>query len=238
MRIFSCKNAADASRRAAEALEKIFYDYKGEEFLFLTCGGSGIGMLSGVAVESLTNRVTIGVLDSRLDTDETNENYYQLSRTVFFRNAKNKGTSFLDISSLRMTSLSEAGKRFSDILTEWIAGHKEAKIIASIGMGPDGHIAGMMPFPDNEKTFRSLFVETDSLAVAYETPNPNQFPKRLTATYPFLLKIDNVVSYITGENKRQKLIELKNSGNIPLHKFPGAVLKQLNDVSIFTDQIL
>ncbi len=235
MNIIQCKNADEASKQAAKALEEAFDEYKDSNILFLSSGGSSLKILNNINPEVLTEKLIVTVLDTRLEVDLKDENYEQLAKTEFYKKAAEKGVQFLDSSAFQTLSLSEAGKNFDTLLKNWLANHQAAKIVATIGMGVDGHIAGIMPFPDDKKSFDSLFVDTNNLAVAYDVPSGGKFPKRLTVTYPFLSKIDRVVSYITGDDKRPKLLELAGKNFFSNNQFPGIILRKLNKVSIFTD---
>src|SRR3989344_588338 len=238
MNIISCKNKEEASKKAAEAIGEYFKENNDNEILFLSCGGSGIRMLNDIKSESLSSKLTVTMLDSRLQVEPQDENFYQLTRTDFYIRALQKRVRFLDVSLLRNLPLKEAGERFEAMLKNWLETHKGGKVIASIGMGPDGHIAGIIPFPEDQKTFDGLFKNETRLSLAYEVPSKNQFPNRLTTTYSFFSKIDRVVSYITGEDKRDRLLELAGKKAFPEYRFPGIILSKLNEVSIFTDQIL
>ncbi len=72
--------------------------------------------------------------------------------------------------------------------------------VAILGMGPDGHIASLFP---NGPELR----ENEKCAVTSET---NQFPvwKRLTLTFPVILKSKKIVLLLKGKEKEPALEEL------------------------------
>src|SRR3989338_9157783 len=153
MEIIQCKTKEEAAIKAAAALTKYFEENIHNEVLFLSCGCSGINMLNNVDPASLSKNLTVTILDSRLGVEPKDENYSQLIQTDFYNNGLNKNVKFIDpniySNVLKNIRISEVGEQFDTILKNWISNHKKAKIIASIGMGPDGHIAGMMPFPND-----------------------------------------------------------------------------------------
>src|SRR3989338_4354638 len=173
MEIIQCKNKEEASNKAAEALSLYFQDNIDKEVLFLSCGGSGIKMLNNVKSESLAKNLTVIMLDSRLQVEAKDENYYQLTQTDFYARALKRVVNFLDIAPLRTVTLKEAGERFEALIKNLVASRPEVKIIASMGMGPDGHIAGIIPFPEDKKTFDGFFKDENRLALAYEVPTEN-----------------------------------------------------------------
>lgn len=93
--------------------------------------------------------------------------------------------------------------------------------IALLGMGADGHTAGILP--------DSPAVNSTDMVSLYETP---QF-KRLTLTPTALEKLDEAIVYAQGETKRQALNCLKK--DMPLIKQPAQVLKRIPHVTVYND---
>lgn len=239
MEIIRCKSKKEASIKAGQAVGEYLRNNINDKILFLSSGGSNLEILGGINPEVLTKNITVTVLDTRFGVEPKDENYNQLMETDFYKRANEKGARFLNANTysdvLKNIRIYQMGERFDAMLKDWIENTPNGKIVATIGMGSDGHIAGIMPFPENEKLFTELFKNQNRLAVAYEAQTIGRFPKRLTVTYPFFLKIDKVVSYIVGNDKQSKLLELSSGKDYPEHQFPGIVLGKLNDVSIFTN---
>ena len=93
--------------------------------------------------------------------------------------------------------------------------------IGLLGMGADGHAAGILPL--------SPAVRAGSLISSYRGPNY----QRLTLTATGLERLDETVVYAAGEAKRQALNNL-NKG-LSLDEQPAQILKRLPKVLIFND---
>src|SRR6185369_6374499 len=106
-------------------------------------------------------------------------------------------------------------------------------IIATLGMGHDGHTAGIFPYPENPDMFNKLFCG-EPLVVYYEATGKHQFPTRITTTVTFFKKIQIGLGFIKGQEKKQKFDLLKsNSEN--LESLPALAWREIKDVRIFTD---
>ena len=98
-------------------------------------------------------------------------------------------------------------------------------ILAFLGMGPDGHTAGILPGSPAAKA-RKAWV------ISYETP---EFT-RITLT-PFALShVSEAFVIARGEAKRPAL-QLLQTKALPIVKQPAQLLKKLSKVVIFNDQI-
>lgn len=98
-------------------------------------------------------------------------------------------------------------------------------ILAFLGMGPDGHTAGILPGSPAAKA-------SIAWVISYETP---EFI-RITLT-PFALShVTEVFVIARGEAKRSAL-QLLQAKIQPIIKQPAQLLKKLPNVVIFNDQI-
>jgi 6-phosphogluconolactonase/glucosamine-6-phosphate isomerase/deaminase len=97
-------------------------------------------------------------------------------------------------------------------------------VIALIGMGPDGHVCGILP--------GSPAVESDKLVVGYVTETFT----RITLT-PKALKqyVDAAYVFAFGEAKKEALANLLVEK--PLSEQPAQILKQLPEAYVYNDQI-
>ncbi len=100
-----------------------------------------------------------------------------------------------------------------------------AKVITFLGMGPDGHVAGILPGSPASKNPKAW-------VVGYETP---EFI-RLTLTPRALSHTSEAFVVARGDAKRQALEQLK-SKSLSLTKQPAQLLKKLPQATIFNDQI-
>ena len=146
--VFSTETVA---REAASALDKFFSEQKGSEFLFLSSGGSSLEILRHIDVSNFGPQSTIGVLDERYSQDPSINNLAQLAATDFFKAAIERGSQFIDTIVRPGESAEDLATRFENQLKDW-KNKTDGTIIASVGIGSDGHTSGIMPYPEN-RTF-------------------------------------------------------------------------------------
>ncbi len=127
-------------------------------------------------------------------------------------------------------SSSEYNQTISDL---WKSASKK---IAVLGIGEDGHTAGLLP--GYQKQW-----DVDQLVVGY-THN-GQFPQRISLTPKALRSLDYALVVAAGESKRPVLNRLqslqrsdlsrKGQTFVDLDRFPVGILPEMKEVEIFTD---
>ncbi len=228
------KDSKIALEEAGKKLNEILLGLKGQKTLLLSCGGSTIGALNYVKDESLGEWLTFGMLDDRLQVPFENNNFHLMTETHFYKRALNKKVEIIDTAKLKDMDAGDAGRIFDALLKEYFHKNPKTKVIVTMGMGPDGHIAGMMPEKD-ENNFAKKFQDENILGIGYKVSEKNDFPYRLTSTYTMLEKIDKAVVYITGEQKREKLAVILKGGEIEKNTVPASILNKMKEVHLFTD---
>ena len=103
-----------------------------------------------------------------------------------------------------------------------------------MGMGPDGHTAGIMPFPEDENRFDVLFQNSEKWVVGYDAEEKNQYPLRVTTTIPFLRMVDYALLYCVGENKKEALKRVLADGGV-YAETPARVIREMATTHIVTD---
>jgi 6-phosphogluconolactonase/glucosamine-6-phosphate isomerase/deaminase len=98
-------------------------------------------------------------------------------------------------------------------------------VIAQLGIGPDGHTAGILP--------NSVATEPNSRLVVNYVADPY---KRLTLSFTALKKVTVAYVLAFGSNKMDALIALQ-SQNLSLSEQPAQILKQLNEAYVYNDQV-
>lgn len=222
----SCQKPAS---EAALKLQSLLEDDR--PTLFLSAGGSSLQVLDELDDATNWQRVTVTILDERVTGKSSNRNFYQLQQIPAVQ--KHKSTiEFIDPLSDPSIKPAEAGKQFANKLTQWQDTHESGQIIATVGIGEDGHIAGMIP--TNEQVFQTRF-RSAALAVGYEDDSlDNEFTKRITVTMTFLSDcLDQAIGYAAGNSKCSVLAELITS-QANVWDRPAEILKQ-TPTNLYTD---
>ena len=101
--------------------------------------------------------------------------------------------------------------------------------MAILGMGKDGHTAGLMS--GHEKIWN-----INDYVIGYKLDQKQMFKQRITIT-PFMLsKLDYALAGMVGEEKKQALESTLNPDNFDeLDKYPAAIIQRIKKVDVFTD---
>jgi len=228
------KNSHDAALSLARSITEDMKKARaeGKSVLFLSSGGSSFEILGHISGKVLDEHVTIGVLDERHDSTNKNNNFAGLMKTSFYESAKLAGCNFIDTRTAENQNPDELADLFEESLRNWRRDHPDGVIIATIGIGTDGHIAGIMPHPENPIRFEELF-NGDRLIVSYDAGSKNMHPMRITTTLTFLSFVDRPYVFAAGKEKRHVLEKLKGVWDIA--EVPAHFLKRLNG-DLYTDQ--
>ncbi len=224
--IKSCKTAEEAIDLATSKLTDSLQTAldRNKKILLLLSGGSNLKIVDQISKELINNpNIASYVLDERFSKDPSLNNSLQI---------KEKGVNINLTVPGDQESLLDFTNRFNDELKAWLEKNPEGEIICTLGMGPDGHIAGISPMPDDQDLFEQTFSQ-NQLVIGY---TGNLSPaERVTTSPNFLSKINLFVALILGEAKRpvfNDLINKKTKENLHpaqlLHKFPGETV-------VFTD---
>jgi len=222
---------------AIEKLNSALESSAEKHVLLLLSGGSALELIDRVDPSHLSSKTTISVLDERYSEDPEENNFAQVTNTLFYKNAQEKGCKFIDTRIQNGESQEELAKRFNISLTSWFKKNPNGMFIATMGMGPDGHTSGMIPYPEDNETFAKLFDNgsIDDFVTFYNAAGRNPYPLRVTTNMSLLRKIDYAIVYITGENKRDAFARLKLDEGT-LGETPARILREIKgDVCVFTD---
>jgi len=226
---------------ASKALNDLFSEQKqqGKDFLFLSSGGSSLSLLDGLDSANFGLNSTIGVLDERYSLDPNVNNLAQLQKSKFYQDIIKKGARVIDTTVHDGESPKDLAVRFEKQLKDWVD-CTHGVIIASVGVGPDAHTSGIMPYPENKKFFDEKFNDKSHWVTEYDAEDKNPHRMRVTTTFPFLKKIDHAVIFISGESKKEALKKLlAEEGS--LYESPCRIwrgMPEANMVQVFTDQVL
>ena len=194
----------------------------GKNVLWLVSGGSNIGVTVEIMrniPEGLTEHLSIMLIDERYGKPgHADSNWQQLMQAGLSPKNAHLMPVLLSNSALEQTAM-----HYNNMAAQAFA---EADVcIAQVGMGIDGHIAGILPH-----TVTS--VDNQQLAVGYQ----NEPFDRLTLTFSALEMMDAIYVFAYGDSKREAITTLQNEGLSPDDQ-PAQFLKQLPEVYLYNDQI-
>jgi 6-phosphogluconolactonase/glucosamine-6-phosphate isomerase/deaminase len=90
-----------------------------------------------------------------------------------------------------------------------------------------------LPYPEDPEKFNKLF-NSEKLIVGYDVENKNPHRYRMTSTFTLMRKFDQVLTFMSGENKKEALKKvLAEEGS--LAEIPGRIIRELKDVTVYTD---
>lgn len=206
----------------------------GEPVLLCLSGGSALAILDNFPSEVLGPHVTVTVLDERHSADPKINNMAQIASTGFLEKASASGCQLIDTRVKEGELLEEVVAGYNMGLLRWIENNPKGKIVATVGMGPDGHTSGIIP---GSAEFDVLFgVEQKSLVVGYEAANQPDIQKlRITTTFAFLEKVTFAVMLVLGEGKREALKRLMADEGT-LRETPARIWRSSgNETIVITD---
>jgi 6-phosphogluconolactonase/glucosamine-6-phosphate isomerase/deaminase len=233
--IHSYSDAPAATRMATEALRDTLIASREKSVLFLISGGSSLQLLSGLSPDLFDSRVTMGILDERYSRDPQINNFAQFANTELYAMAMKRGVACIDTFPKEGESIDDLAARWEGELKTWRMSHADGTILIAQGIGPDGHTAGMMPYPDDKATFVSLFENPTHWVTGYDAGNRNKYPLRVTVTMPFLRSVDAAVVYAVGAEKKGAITAmLAPHGTI--HETPARIVHEMPHCLLYTDQ--
>lgn len=98
-------------------------------------------------------------------------------------------------------------------------------VVAQLGIGADGHIAGILPWS-------KAAADTSDLFIGYDTPGFN----RMTLSFTALRQVQIAFAFVYGTGKRQALLQLRDK-TLPLEIQPAQILKTIPKANIYNDQV-
>ena len=228
--VFKQESQIAVSAEAGEHLNQLLLENKSRAVLLMLSGGSAFSLLDYIGQTAMGENLTVSVLDERFSQDHGVNNFAQLQKHDFYQLALTAETSFFGTLPRNGETAGDLAKRWEKNLRTWQEENPEGLIIATLGIGADGHTAGIFPSDDVQK-FNNLF-KTSNWVTAYLANT--KYSERVTSTITFLTQIDFALVYVCGADKKPKLDEvLKNQSKV--NNLPALVWHEIKDTKIFTD---
>jgi 6-phosphogluconolactonase/glucosamine-6-phosphate isomerase/deaminase len=237
MQIEKSANKVAATDSAVDKLNSFIKSSSesGKNVLLLLSGGSSLELLDRIETGYLNRNFTISVLDERYSRESDENNFAQIAKTEFYGKSQKRNCRFIDTRIMDGETQKMLAERFNSELKGWFDNNPDSTVIATVGVGPDGHTSGIMPFPEDPKKFKELFDNEGVFAVGYDATGKNPYANRVTTTFPLLRRVNNGVIYATGENKKDALAKLLSpSGS--LAETPSRIwVENKGEIYLFTD---
>lgn len=226
-------NIKNLAKLAANALSKYANNHDKRNILFLIATGSSFEILNFIDNKILSQNITIAVLDERYSDDLNVNNFAQLQKTKFYKTALKAKCNFINSFPLSHETHEHLAMKINSDIKDWLSNNPRGKVIATIGIGTDGHIGGIMPNSKESSLYDSINKESSILKV--DTGGKNKYNLRITPNIKFFQKnIDKAVVYVVGNNKKNVLYELIKA-NARISALPSKILLTMKNVTLFTD---
>jgi len=214
---------------AANQLNQQLAESEAQPVLLMLSGGSALAILEHVDVALFGSHVTITTLDERFSTDPGVNNFAQIAVTEFYAKAIASGAHTISTRVGPDESLPVVAERFAAALHSWRTQHPSGVIMVTMGVGSDGHTAGIFPGD------YGIDFEADDWVVAYSVPTSvHRYPERITVTNTFLREqVAHTIGYITGEEKRAVLNHLR-AATCDRDLQPACIMREMSQVTLFT----
>jgi 6-phosphogluconolactonase/glucosamine-6-phosphate isomerase/deaminase len=232
MKIFTEKEPA---MKVGEYVTKLTAKHNGDVF-FLLSGGSALDVVyylnptppSGGVDKDKKHSEIFMMVDERFSSDPSVNNSLQLKNRYPHHNLTQK--LIMSVPEPDQSNLDFANS-LGKILTQTITKLDNPLIIALLGIGTDGHTAGIFPLP--EESFGDIYKD-DSVYVPVHIKGL-KIDSRASCTPSWILtQVDHVVGYIVGDTKTAVLQSLINESK-PIHERPAELIKRHQDAVIYTD---
>lgn len=223
MHIYTDQNPAAA---AAAALANFVQQHPHETILCLYAGGSAFEIFTYITDADTKRRTIFMAGDERASGERTLNNYSQLDELLRERRSDYR---ILDTSYKGTDTVVTYAKKISQLLTDHIS--TATRVVAILGIGTDGHTAGI--FPLEEKNFTDIYTH-ESTYVPVHLEGLTIDSRASITPHTILTKVDMVLGYAVGENKKpviQKLIQTAE----PIHSMPAQLLKLHRNAVLYTD---
>lgn len=232
------------AKKVSEFLFSVIPVKKNRPLVLFVSGGSAIDIYTHFA-RSLGGRtsdvsfLTIAQVDERFQhTQDTprvcstpvgwrdQSNAQAIEKTGLWNVCGEKNISYHII--FQEGTLEEAANEYNETMKSFgFAQDKEFYKIALLGIGEDGHIAGLLP--GYEKVWN-----VNSYAVGYN--NSGKYPQRISLTPKALRLMNMSIIYAKGAKKQKVLKELLDRNNRKnLDDFPAGIFREIENVHLFTD---
>ena len=217
------------AKALGERITSVINEHEGDVLCFLS-GGSALAVVEYIQPMYRSECRTIFMMgDERVSGAPTANNYLQLAnRYLGFRILDHT----IDTSIQPDEHVKEFAKRMNTEVETTISTANNLKIITILGVGEDGHVAGI--FPMERSDFQDTY-QSDQMYVPVRLDRL-EFNFRASLTPEFILnKVSELFVYAAGESKTDMLYFLIGDDKAT-HERPAELIKQHISAHVYTDQ--
>ncbi len=216
---------------AGKNLSKALRERSDTPILLMLSGGSAFTILGFTSLEVLGPHITLTVLDERYSTDPQVNNFAVLEQTDFFKTCMERGVKTISTKILEEESREMLRDRFEAALRDWKAQNKNGSVIATMGIGADGHTAGIF------SGTQGIDFNGYAWVVGYSILHTeNECTERITVTNTFLRdEVSATVVFAVGAHKK-RFVDALRSTQCDAYILPCCILREMAMVSVVTDQ--
>ncbi len=193
-----------------QALKEIHseLDRAPSHFVLGLSGGESPKMLYSQLASTLTpaqlNKLVVFLIDER----KTPQNPERLNQVMIQKFLLNRLNGRLTESQIFFPDVVEDAQKYHERLMR-MTDQFGLPQMALMGIGEDGHTASF--FPGEEKNWKDM----DYNQLAIDCINPNINEARLSVSLSFLLKMKQLLFFVTGEKKLKVLQQIRNDEKYP-----------------------
>lgn len=212
-------------KAAGKALSLFFSINAQQSILFLISGGSALRVLEHIDFPE-SAIVTIGVVDERYSETDTERNWPSIQKAPAIQRLLNSTPHAIVPQVVKCLEGKESSEDWEAQLRSWRLTYPEGKVVALLGIGSDGHTAGIFPQMETDTTKWTQYYEVPALV--------NPITRRLTITPTYLKEqVDKAFVFVAGEEKYPVVRQLLNR-EAGYETLPASILLEIA-CTLFTD---
>lgn len=193
-----------------KAKELLYQEVDKKTVLFLSGGKTPSGLYRMLVQEKQIHPAAVGMIDERFGNPmHEGSNEFMLEQTGLLGYLMQKGIPFYSMLS-EAVDVAQAAKVYDGEVRDLF--FKFPKSVGLLGMGPDAHIASIMP---NRKDFTDpLFSKEEKYLYASHISDPNKYKERITLTFAGLSLLDKIILFVFGQEKKWALEQTFEKGSV------------------------
>ncbi|MFT5037420.1 MAG: 6-phosphogluconolactonase/glucosamine-6-phosphate isomerase/deaminase [Candidatus Azotimanducaceae bacterium] len=205
-----------------------------KNYLVLLSGGSALSVLDSIDNAVLGPHITFMMADERFSDDPKINNYLQFTQTELYRQVGESGAKTINsVPDPKKGSSEETALSIEKTFEYYFKVHEDCYVLALMGIGEDGHIAGIFP-KKSVGDFSQKFITNTLYISVHEKENKHQ--ERMTITPYFIKKhVNEIVIFASGKNKCNGILQQLQNTDSSEHEVPALMLSRHKNATLYTD---